>query len=141
MSIFSKFFEMVRKWFRPSRALPSPTSINDATNNELNANQIVNDEVSSSTVSEAATSSNSVNRIEFVNELKIQKQEESPELLDLQSRFESNQLQLAELTDEELDNLNDLYQRQIDELKQKIYKTKTEINISMDKLEQSSVSA
>ena len=68
---------------------------------------------------------------------KIQQQEESPELLNLQARFESNQIQLAELTDEELDSLNDLYQRQIDELKEKINKTKTQININMSKLESS----
>ena len=137
MNIFTRFFESIKKWFRPSRALPAPTVINDEmTNNFSDTASMLETENVNQNV-EKMPNSSSIERIELINELKIQQQEESPELLNLQARFESNQIQLAELTDEELDSLNDLYQRQIDELKEKINKTKTQININMSKLESS----
>lgn len=140
MSIFSKFFEIVRKWFRPSRALPAPTafveeSINDATDSSDVENPVVN----TSVTSEISTTNE--DRINFVNEIKVKKMEATPELLDLQSKFESNQIELKDLTDEQLDDLNDLYQMQIEELRQKINSTKSEININMSKLESASLSA
>ena len=137
MNIFTRFFESIKKWFRPSRALPAPTVINDEMTNNFSdsASMLETEDVSQNV--EKMSNSSSIERIELINELKIQQQEESPELLNLQTRFESNQIQLAELTDEELDSLNDLYQRQIDELKEKINKTKTQININMSKLESS----
>lgn len=142
MSIFTRFFEAIRKWFRPSRALPAPTSfVEESIMNEIDVNSIANEEKETLNVAETAANTSSVERIEFTKELKIQKQIESKELLDLQARFESNQIQLAELTDEELDNLNNLYQRQIDELKEKINKTKSEININMNKLDNTVLSA
>ena len=137
MNIFTRFFESIKKWFRPSRALPAPTVINDEmTNNFSDTASMLETENVNQNV-EKMPNNSSIERIELINELKIQQQEESPELLNLQARFESNQIQLAELTDEELDSLNDLYQRQIDELKEKINKTKTQININMSKLESS----
>lgn len=137
MNIFTRFFESIKKWFRPSRALPAPTVINDEMTNNFSdsASMLETEDVSQNV--EKMSNSSSIERIELINELKIQQQEESPELLNLQARFESNQIQLAELTDEDLDSLNDLYQRQIDELKEKINKTKTQININMSKLESS----
>lgn len=137
MNIFTRFFESIKKWFRPSRALPAPTVINDEMTNNFSdsASMLETEDVSQN--AEKMSNSSSIERIELINELKIQQQEESPELLNLQTRFESNQIQLAELTDEELESLNDLYQRQIDELKEKINKTKTQININMSKLESS----
>ena len=142
MSIFSKFFELVKKWFRPSKALPASTIINDEETIDSTINN-VNSDINSITnsTSEATTPSLNQERDIFATELKIQKQEEKPELLELQSRFESNQIPLSELTDDELDSLNSLYQRQIDELKDKIYKTKTEINVNMKKLEDTVTSA
>ncbi|MBR3163541.1 MAG: hypothetical protein IKF17_05540 [Clostridia bacterium] len=121
MSIFSNLFNLIKKWFKPNKALPAPININE----ELNETAPVSSE----------------DRDIFVNEIKVKKHEESQELLELQSKFESNQIQLTDLTDEELDNLNSLYQRQIDELKEKVNKTKSEININMNKLESTSLSA
>ena len=142
MSIFTRFFESIKRWFRPSRALPAPTVINDVLNETIaDSTSVTETENDYQNVESTSNFSPSVKRIELVNELKVQQQEERPELLDLQSRFESNQIQLAELTDEELDSLNDLYQRQIDELKEKINKTKTQININMNKLENTVKSA
>lgn len=139
MSIFSKFFEMVRKWFRPSRALPSPTSIiEESINSATDSNDVENPVVNTSAASETFTTNE--DRISFVNEIKVKKMEATPELLDLQSKFESNQIELKDLTDEQLDNLNDLYQLQIEELRQKINSTKSEININMSKLESVSLS-
>lgn len=143
MSIFTKFFESIKKWFRPNRALPAPTTINEevSKNDLLNSSTIDNTETNATDVVASSVSSAPVERIEFVNNLKIQKQEEDPELLELQKKFESNQIELSKLTDVELDSLNDLYQRQIDELKEKLNKTKSEININMNKLESSVASA
>ena len=35
MNIFTRFFESIKKWFRPSRALPAPTVINDEMTNNF----------------------------------------------------------------------------------------------------------
>ena len=140
MSIFSKFFEMVRKWFRPSRALPAATTIVDESiNDATDSNEVENTVANTSVTSEVSTTNE--DRINFVNEIKVKKMEATPELLDLQSKFESNQIELKDLTDEQLDDLNDLYQMQIEELRQKINSTKSEININMSKLESASISA
>ena len=114
MNIFSNLFNMIKKWFKPAKALPSPSVETFVPSEEHDI---------------------------FANELKVQKHEESVELLELQSKFEGNQIQLADLTDAELDDLNDLYQRQIDELKESINKTKSAINVNMNKLETISMSA
>lgn len=140
MSIFSRFFEMVRKWFRPSRALPAATTIVDESiNDATDSNEVENTVANTSVTSEVSTTNE--DRINFVNEIKVKKMEATPELLDLQSKFESNQIELKDLTDEQLDDLNDLYQMQIEELRQKINSTKSEININMSKLESASISA
>ena len=140
MSIFSKFFEMVRKWFRPSRALPAPTSIiEESINDVTNSNDVETPVVNTSATSETSTTNEERNN--FVNEIKVKKMEATPELLDLQSKFESNQIELKDLTDEQLDDLNDLYQLQLEDLRQKINSTKSAININMSKLENASLSA
>ena len=139
MNIFSNFLNLIKKWFKPSKALPAPSTVTEETVTEEIAKDLANPEIIDTTETNETTTTEDRNI--FVNNLKIKEQEESAELLDLQSKFESNQIQLTELTDEELDSLNDLYQRQIDALRQKINKTKTEININMNKLESTSVSA
>ena len=140
MSIFSKFFEMLKNWFKPSRALPAPTSIiEESINGATDTNIVENSTVNASVTSEiSATNEEKTN---FVNEIKVKKMEATPELLDLQSQFESNQIELKDLTDKQLDDLNDLYQMQIEELRQKINSTKSAININMSKLESASLSA
>ena len=135
MNIFSKFFEMIKKWFKPNKALPAPSKVTEEMFEDIttNAPATENPELSKSVTNES--------RIIFTEALKVQKQEESAELLELQAKFEGNQIKLTDLSDEQLESLNDLYQRQIDELKQTINKTKSEININMSKLESTSISA
>ena len=140
MSIFSKFFEMLKNWFKPSRALPAPTSIiEESINGATDTNIVENSTVNASVTSEISATNEE--RTNFVNEIKVKKMEATPELLDLQSQFESNQIELKDLTDKQLDDLNDLYQMQIEELRQKINSTKSAININMSKLESASLSA
>ena len=140
MSIFFKFFEMLKNWFKPSRALPAPTSIiEESINGATDTNIVENSTVNASVTSEISATNEE--RTNFVNEIKVKKMEATPELLDLQSQFESNQIELKDLTDKQLDDLNDLYQMQIEELRQKINSTKSAININMSKLESASLSA
>ena len=108
MSIFSKFFEMLKNWFKPSRALPAPTSIiEESINGATDTNIVENSTVNASVTSEISATNEE--RTNFVNEIKVKKMEATPELLDLQSQFESNQIELKDLTDKQLDDLNDLY--------------------------------
>ena len=137
MSIFSKFFEMIKKWFKPSKALPAPSEITEDMFENITTNTANITATEAPKVSESVTNED---RTIFTESLKVQKQEDT-ELLDLQAKFESNQIKLTDLTDEQLEGLNDLYLMQIDELKQTINKTKSEININMSKLESTSVSA
>ena len=115
-SIFSKISNFIKRFFKPKQALPAPETVDDL---ESSAENISAEET---TTSEA--------KKEFMAEIKAEPKEENPELLDLQQKFESNQIQLTQLSDEELLNLNNLYERQIDDLKKKLDNTKTEISMA-----------
>lgn len=52
------------------------------------------------------------------------------ELINLQDKFENNQIKLSELSDNQLQNLNNLYQNQIKVLKQTLNYKKIEMNIN-----------
>ena len=64
----------------------------------------------------------------FFDELTINK-EEDKKLIDLQRKYENNELDLAMLSDEEIDELDLLYKRQVDDLKKKLDHKKTQLNI------------
>lgn len=69
------------------------------------------------------------NRKNFLNEIKVNKQEDT-ELLKLQHKFENKEINLSMMSNEEIHNLNELYTRQLSELKRKIDNKKTELNIT-----------
>ena len=99
---FSRMFNFIKRLFKPVEALPAP--------------DVLTDEITDTENNNIDTISNET----FINELKVEPKVENPELLELQEKFESNQIELTELSDEDLSNLNDLYQRQIDDLRLKL---------------------
>lgn len=64
----------------------------------------------------------------FFDEIKINKKE-NKELIDLQSKYENNELDLAMLSDEKIDELNSIYKRQVVDLKKKLDDKKTQLGI------------
>jgi len=114
--IFSKISNFIKRLFKTKQALPAPEI---ADNIEESVENISTEEVSTAEV-----------KADFIAEIKAEPKKEDPELLDLQQKFESNQIKLTQLSDEELHNLNDLYERQIDDLKKKLDNTKTEISMA-----------
>lgn len=94
----SKFLNFFKRIFKFTPALPETQTLNDKVTN-----------------TDVFENSESVNN--NVDELNVKSNEESLELLKLQEKFESNQIKLTDLSDDEITNLNHLYQRQIDDLK------------------------
>jgi hypothetical protein len=76
-------------------------------------------------VKEESIKSNLQNKIEFADNIKL-KQEDS-ELLKLQKKFENKEIDIKVLTDEQIEQLNDLYSRQIKELENELDKKKKEL--------------
>ena len=111
-NIFSKFINMIKRIFTFNKALPE-----------------ANEDVQSINVNQENT------KDAFKNDLKFDTFEESEELLELQKKFQTNQIQLIDLTDQQLDDLCDLYDRQIEELKIKIAEKEQEILAKKKKLE------
>ncbi|MGN1327780.1 MAG: hypothetical protein ACI4VQ_06890 [Clostridia bacterium] len=69
----------------------------------------------------------------FFNEIKIRK-EKNKELLDLQRKYQNNELDLAVLSDEEIDELDSLYKRQVSDLKRKLDNKKTQLAIIKNRI-------
>lgn len=97
-NIFLKFFGFIKRLFKSTQALPAP--------------DILDDDITTTD-----------NKLDSINEITVEPQKEDTALLDLQQKFESNQISLAELSDEDLNNLNALYLRQIDDLNFQLNKT------------------
>lgn len=73
------------------------------------------------------------NKKSFINSIKLE-HEEDPVLLNLQKEFENEEIELASLSDQEIEDLNLLYKRQIEELKKKLDNKKTELNIIKNRI-------
>lgn len=58
---------------------------------------------------------------------KYKDHQEKPELLNLQNKFETKEIALSEMSDEQIHELNLLYQRQITDLKNKLNNKKNEL--------------
>lgn len=86
---------------------------------------------------QAKTPENKNVKSNFFDEIRINK-EEDKELIELQNKYENNELDLAVLSDEEIDELNSLYKRQVSDLKKKLDDKKTELAIMKKKIETSS---
>ena len=64
----------------------------------------------------------------FFDDIRIDK-EENKELIDLQTKYENNEINLSMLSDKEIDELDSLYKRQVTDLKKKLDDRKTQLNI------------
>lgn len=64
----------------------------------------------------------------FFDDIRIDK-EENKELIDLQTKYENNEINLSMLSDKEIDELDLLYKRQVNDLKKKLDDRKKQLNI------------
>lgn len=71
----------------------------------------------------------------FIDDIKINK-EEDPILLELQNQYERDEIDLNVLSDEQIDDLHELYKRQVIELKNTLDNKKTELIIVQHKMKQ-----
>ena len=62
----------------------------------------------------------------FIEELKIE-QPVDTELIKLQKQFENNEIDLKQMSNEQINKLNKLYKKQISELKEKLQSRKIEL--------------
>lgn len=69
----------------------------------------------------------------FFDEIRIYK-EENKELLDLQSKYENNEIDLCVMSNEEIHELNSLYKRQVSDLKKKLDDKKTQLAIMKNRI-------
>lgn len=68
----------------------------------------------------------------FMDEIKIQK--EDPKVLEFQRRFENGEIDINDVSTEEIDKLNLLYDRQLEELENELEVKKKELNAMKNKL-------
>ena len=69
----------------------------------------------------------------FFDELRVYKEEDS-ELLKLQNQYEKNEVDLCVMSNEQIHELNSLYERQISELKKKLNDEKTKLSMMQNKI-------
>ena len=69
----------------------------------------------------------------FIKDLRLN-EEENPSLLKLQNQFEKNEIDLSVLSDDERNDLDSLYIRQIAKLNKELNDKKTELNIIQHKI-------
>lgn len=69
----------------------------------------------------------------FFDEIRIYK-EENKELLDLQSKYENNEIDLCVMSNEEIHELNSLYKRQVSDLKKKLDDKKTQLALMKNRI-------
>lgn len=75
----------------------------------------------------------------FFGELKVNK-EENKELLDLQSKYEKNEIDLCVMSNKEIHELNLLYKRQVSDLKRELNDKKRQLSIMKNKIKSYSTS-
>lgn len=69
----------------------------------------------------------------FFDEIRINK-EENKELLELQSKYENNEIDLCVMSNEEIHELDSLYKRQVSDLKKKLDDKKTQLSIIKNRI-------
>lgn len=65
---------------------------------------------------------------DFIKEIRLNK-EENKGLLELQRKYENNEIDLSVMSDEEIHELNLLYKRQVSDLKKTLEDKKTQLDI------------
>ena len=77
-------------------------------------------------------------RANFLDDIRIDK-EENKEWIDLQTKYENNEINLSMLSDQEIDELDLLYKRQVNDLKKKLDDRKTQLNIMQHRIKSYSI--
>ena len=85
--------------------------------------EIIIEEPVKDAINEINNSANEIKKSDFINELKV---ENKDKIIALQRKLKEKQIEIAELTDEELDELIAIYKQQIEYKKDKLrlYKNK-----------------
>ena len=97
-SVFTRFVNFIRGMFWKKIEQEVPAQLETTENNEIKSN--------------------------FFDEIRVDR-EENTKLIDLQRKYENNEIDLAMLSDEEIEELDLLYKRQVADLKEKLDDRKT----------------
>lgn len=125
-NIFTKILNFFKRLFKGEN---SNKSINE--NSLDNLSDIISNNIEKNDY--AYKAERSEEESEFLNYLRIDKKED-PDLLELQERFENKEILMSELSDEELIKLNDLYNRQINNMKRELENKRTKVGMLKFKL-------
>lgn len=101
-NIFSKIINFIKRIFENKKTKQLPTKTEEYIKQESKAN--------------------------FLDELRLDKKED-PILLKLQDQYEKSEMNLNDMSNEQIHDLNSLYKRQVLELKKKLDDKKTELSI------------
>lgn len=105
-NILTEFINFIKRIFRNKEPKQIPEKIELSTKQNLKSN--------------------------FYNELKLYKEDST--LLKLQEQYENTDMNLHEMSNEQINDLNLLYERQISELKKKLNEKKTELYLMQHKI-------
>ena len=106
-SVFTRFVNFIRGMFWKKIEQEVPAQLETTENNEIKSN--------------------------FFDEIRVDR-EENTKLIDLQRKYENNEIDLAMLSDEEIEELDLLYKRQVADLKEKLDDRKNQLNIMKNRI-------
>lgn len=132
-NIFTKILNFLKNLFKKDTK-------NNIEKSDIYSNEIYKDENQSSNYNNSISESTSKKEeyttkyeSDFLNYLRVDNRE-NPELLELQRRFESKEILMSEMSEKDLIRLNDLYNRQINKMKNDLENKKTKVGMLKFKL-------
>ena len=132
-NIFTKILNFLKNLFKKDTK-------NNIEKSDIYSNEIYKDENQSSNYNNSISESTSKEEeyttkyeSDFLNYLRVDNRE-NPELLELQRRFESKEILMSEMSEKDLIRLNDLYNRQIKNMKRDLENKKTKVGMLKFKL-------
>ena len=132
-NIFTKFLNFLKNLFKKDTK-------NNIEKSDIYSNEIYKNENQSSNYNNYISESTSKKEeyttkyeSDFLNYLRVDNRE-NPELLELQRRFESKEILMSEMSEKDLIRLNDLYNRQINNMKRDLENKKTKVGMLKFKL-------
>lgn len=132
-NIFTKILNFLKNLFKKDTK-------NNIEKSDIYSNEIYKDENQSSNYNNSISESTSKEEenttkyeSDFLNYLRVDNRE-NPELLELQRRFESKEILMSEMSEKDLIRLNDLYNRQINNMKRDLENKKTKVGMLKFKL-------
>lgn len=127
-NIFTKILNFLKNLFKKDTK-------NNIEKSDIYSNEIYKDENQSSNYNNSISESTSKEEeyttkyeSDFLNYLRVDNRE-NPELLELQRRFESKEILMSEMSEKDLIRLNDLYNRQINNMKRDLENKKTKVGM------------